>query len=222
MVSRRATSLRLRPSSPSKVKVSATGSGSEMPVDSMTNWSKRPSLARRSTSSRRSSRKVQQMQPLLISTSFSSVRDSSAPPSRISAASMFTSLMSLTITATRRPSRLFRIWLSRVVLPAPRKPESTVTGSRAASLVWGTGVLIGRPHDKGWCACVRLCSVLACITASTGGAFTVQLDDRAAQRKHVLFHPVPQGLVQVRYVELIDMAAAVADGERSETCFALA
>ena len=33
-------------------------------------------------------------------------------------------------TATRRPSRLARMWLSVVVLPAPRKPESTVTGRR--------------------------------------------------------------------------------------------
>jgi hypothetical protein len=46
------------------------------------------------------------MQPLVISTSFSSVRERLAPPSRTSAASMLTSLMSLTITATRRPSRL--------------------------------------------------------------------------------------------------------------------
>src|SRR3546814_10273108 len=39
--------------------------------------------------------------------------------------------MSLTITATRRPSRLFRMWFSKVVLPAPRKPDRTVTGSFA-------------------------------------------------------------------------------------------
>ena len=38
--------------------------------------------------------------------------------------------MSLTMTATRRPSRLCSAWLSNVVLPAPRKPESTVTGRR--------------------------------------------------------------------------------------------
>ncbi len=50
--------------------------------------------------------------------------------SRTRSASMFTSLMSLTITATRRPSRLCRTWLSRVVFPAPRKPERTVTGRR--------------------------------------------------------------------------------------------
>ena len=58
------------------------------------------------TSINRSSRRVQQMQPLDISTSFSSVRLSSAPPSRTSSASMLTSLMSLTITATRSPARL--------------------------------------------------------------------------------------------------------------------
>jgi hypothetical protein len=34
----------------------------------------------------------------------------------------------------RRPSRLERTWLSNVVLPAPRKPESTVTGRRFEGL----------------------------------------------------------------------------------------
>src|SRR3546814_5429873 len=61
-----------------------------MPVDSITNWSKRPSCASRLTSCSRSSRSVQQIQPLLISTSFSSVRDSPAPPWRTSSASIFT------------------------------------------------------------------------------------------------------------------------------------
>gem|GEM_PF-4717429 len=42
---------------------------------------------------------------------------------------MFTSLISLTITATRRFSRLLSTWLSNVVFPAPRKPDRTVTGS---------------------------------------------------------------------------------------------
>ncbi|MNV97635.1 hypothetical protein D3C71_1927820 [compost metagenome] len=70
------------------------------------------------------------MQPLLISTSFSSARDSAAPPSRTRRASILTSDMSLTMTATRRPSRLFNTWLSNVVLPAPKNPDSTVTGKR--------------------------------------------------------------------------------------------
>ena len=43
---------------------------------------------------------------------------------------MLTSDISLTITATRRPSLLFKILFKRVVLPAPKNPESTVTGSR--------------------------------------------------------------------------------------------
>ncbi|SHW55359.1 Uncharacterised protein [Mycobacteroides abscessus subsp. abscessus] len=47
---------------------------------------------------------------------------------------MFTSLISLTITATRRPSVLARMWLSRVVFPAPRNPESTVTGRSWAAV----------------------------------------------------------------------------------------
>src|SRR5690606_21407586 len=67
------------------------------------------------------------MQPLLISTSFSSAR--LRLTSRCtSLPSMLISLMSLTMTATRRPSRFLRMWLSRVLLPAPRKPDNTVTG----------------------------------------------------------------------------------------------
>jgi hypothetical protein len=77
------------------------------------------------------------MHPLDISTIFSSTRSSTAsptlPPVFTSSASMFTSLMSLTITATRLPSRLARMWLSSVVLPAPRKPDKTVTGSFSGS-----------------------------------------------------------------------------------------
>ncbi|HEX7920560.1 MAG TPA: hypothetical protein VF583_06390, partial [Bradyrhizobium sp.] len=42
---------------------------------------------------------------------------------------MFTSLMSFTITATFSPWRLFRTWFSKVVFPAPRKPDKMVTGS---------------------------------------------------------------------------------------------
>ena len=78
------------------------------------------------------------MQPLDISTSFSSVRESRGDadprgPPATSWASIFTSLMSLTITATRRPSRLASTWFRSVVLPAPRNPESTVTGRRASA-----------------------------------------------------------------------------------------
>ena len=52
--------------------------------------------------------RVQQMHPLVSSTSFSSVR-SKWPCPAMRAASMFTSLMSFTITATRRPLRLARM-----------------------------------------------------------------------------------------------------------------
>jgi hypothetical protein len=46
---------------------------------------------------------------------------------------MFTSLMSFTITATRRPSRFANTWLSSVVFPAPRNPDKTVTGNRSST-----------------------------------------------------------------------------------------
>jgi hypothetical protein len=47
----------------------------------------------------------------------------------ISSASRLTSPMSLTMTAIFMPSALFKMRFSKVVFPAPRKPESTVTGS---------------------------------------------------------------------------------------------
>ena len=48
---------------------------------------------------------------------------------------MFTSDMSLTMTAMRSPSRLRSAWLSSVVFPDPRKPESTVTGRRSVAVM---------------------------------------------------------------------------------------
>ena len=72
------------------------------------------------------------MQPLESSTSFSSVRLRAAWPEETREASVLTSLMSLTMTATLRFWRLARMWLRRVVLPAPRKPERTVTGMRGS------------------------------------------------------------------------------------------
>ena len=47
---------------------------------------------------------------------------------------MFTSDISLTITATRRPSRLFKTLFKSVVLPAPRNPDRTVTGRRVSDM----------------------------------------------------------------------------------------
>ena len=78
--------------------------------------------------------RVQQMQPFDISTSVSSVRERFAPPSRTRSASMLTSLMSLTITATFLPSLFERTWFNKVVLPAPRKPDSTETGRRLSTV----------------------------------------------------------------------------------------
>ena len=61
------------PAASLKVNVSATGSGSEMPDDSIKMWS-RPSGfdANFAISTNKSSRRVQQMQPLLNATIFSS------------------------------------------------------------------------------------------------------------------------------------------------------
>mmetsp|Transcript_95376 Transcript_95376/g.269943 ORF Transcript_95376/g.269943 Transcript_95376/m.269943 type:complete len:386 (+) Transcript_95376:442-1599(+) len=134
-VSSSATSPSDLPSSSAKVNVSATWSGSEMPEDSTTRWSKRRSAARPPISFSRSSRSVQQMQPFDSSTSFSSLRR--MRDSCTSAASMFTSAMSFTITATRKPSRFPRMCFSSVVFPAPSIPLMTVTGSFSATALAG-------------------------------------------------------------------------------------
>ena len=51
------------------------------------------------------------------------------PPSEINFASIFTSPMSFTITATLYPSWFVKIWFIRVVLPAPKYPVSIVIGT---------------------------------------------------------------------------------------------
>ena len=64
-LARLAASFSLTPVAASvKVKVSATGIGSEMPEDSISTWSNRSSAASEESDSSRSSRSVQQMQPL--------------------------------------------------------------------------------------------------------------------------------------------------------------
>ena len=73
----------------------------------------------------RSPRTVQQMQPLFISNTSSSA-------SSTSASSTPTSPNSFSITAIRRPCRSVRMRLSKVVLPEPRKPVRTVTGTRSS------------------------------------------------------------------------------------------
>lgn len=82
------------------------------------------------------------MKPLLISTRFTPVRDRMAPaflaPRSTSEASMLTLLMSLTCTVTRSPSRLSSAWFSSAVLPAPTKPDNTMTGRRVKVLIIAT------------------------------------------------------------------------------------
>ena len=88
------------------------------------------------------------MQPLDISTSFSSTRLRVAPcPTR--RASTLTSLMSLTITATFKPARLLRMWFRTVVFPAPRKPDRTVTGNRGGVFGFRRAVSIAGPRGVG-------------------------------------------------------------------------
>src|SRR4051812_46528009 len=74
----------------------------------------------------KSPRTVQQMQPLFISTICSSVRSRISPSTPLSP-------NSFSITAILWPWSSFRMRLSSVVLPAPRKPVRMVTGTMFCS-----------------------------------------------------------------------------------------
>mmetsp|Transcript_16282 Transcript_16282/g.41338 ORF Transcript_16282/g.41338 Transcript_16282/m.41338 type:complete len:206 (-) Transcript_16282:62-679(-) len=113
----------------STIKVWATGLGSAMPVVSMMIASK-SSLRSRSlrTVLVRSVLTVQQTQPLSISTICSSLC------CLMIASSTPTAPNSFSMTANLRPwLGSFRMWLTRVVFPAPRNPVMTVTGRRGPS-----------------------------------------------------------------------------------------
>mmetsp|Transcript_150097 Transcript_150097/g.418194 ORF Transcript_150097/g.418194 Transcript_150097/m.418194 type:complete len:238 (-) Transcript_150097:348-1061(-) len=133
-------------------KVWATGAGSARPVVSISTPSRslpdfdtfltiflRPAI--------RSPRTVQQMQPLFISTMFSSVVR--GPVSR-SSSSMPTSPNSFSMTAMRFPWFSFRIRFSKVVLPLPRNPVMTVTGTLSgftrASIVASSALALFAPR----------------------------------------------------------------------------
>ncbi|MPN09109.1 hypothetical protein SDC9_156397 [bioreactor metagenome] len=103
------------------------------------------------------------------------------------------------------------MWLSKVVLPAPRKPDSTVTGSRACGGGTCASVCImesrksesrkaqsQRRSGAGWRAC---------------RAFAMQLDVGMPQGKAVVPRPVVQAVPQLFIDELVHMAASVTDGE---------
>mmetsp|Transcript_41234 Transcript_41234/g.131023 ORF Transcript_41234/g.131023 Transcript_41234/m.131023 type:complete len:217 (+) Transcript_41234:503-1153(+) len=112
-------------------KVWATGAGSARPVVSTITPSRSLPVLREFfiiflRPAMRSPRTVQQMQPLFISTMFSSVVR--GPASR-SSSSMPTSPNSFSMTAMRLPWFSFRMRFSNVVFPLPRKPVMTVTGT---------------------------------------------------------------------------------------------
>src|SRR5262245_49532916 len=74
------------------------------------------------------------MQPFASSTTFSSGQASTPQPLRISP-SMPTSPNSLTMIASRLPPAFSRMLRISVVLPAPRKPVTTVQGMRDSDAV---------------------------------------------------------------------------------------
>mmetsp|Transcript_44518 Transcript_44518/g.112636 ORF Transcript_44518/g.112636 Transcript_44518/m.112636 type:complete len:301 (-) Transcript_44518:39-941(-) len=117
------------------VKVRMMGAGLASPVVSIMMWSK--SLRRFSSRSKimsmRSPRTVQQRQPLLSIMMVSSVFSAT----ETSLLSMSISPNSFSMMATRRPWSLVSRLFSVVVLPLPRKPVSTVMGTRLSTLGGG-------------------------------------------------------------------------------------
>ena len=110
----------------------SSGLGRARPEVSIRIWSGRGSRASNvSTVGMKSSATVQQMQPLASSTTFSAGQSGIAQPFRMSPSTPSVP-NSLTTTASRRPLALRIRWLISVVLPAPRKPVTMVTGILAS------------------------------------------------------------------------------------------
>mmetsp|Transcript_20666 Transcript_20666/g.58050 ORF Transcript_20666/g.58050 Transcript_20666/m.58050 type:complete len:431 (+) Transcript_20666:615-1907(+) len=114
-------------SSSSNQSDAATGPGSAMPVVSMMTWSKRPFASiNRSIAKGSSSRTSQQTQPLASSIHFSN--HSPFGPRIVAASRPVVADSSFWMTAILSPCFCPSTCRSSVVLPAPRKPESSVTG----------------------------------------------------------------------------------------------
>mmetsp|Transcript_23792 Transcript_23792/g.62339 ORF Transcript_23792/g.62339 Transcript_23792/m.62339 type:complete len:322 (-) Transcript_23792:94-1059(-) len=128
-------------------KVCATGAGSAMPVVSITMPSsfKVPACTRfasLSSTTTKSCLTVQQMHPFIISMISSSACILVFFFSKSS--SMPTSPNSFSITANFLPCCCVRMWFNNVVLPEPRNPVSTVTGTLSASSI----AAMSRPVKK--------------------------------------------------------------------------
>ncbi len=106
------------------------------------------------------------------------------------------------------------MWFSKVVLPAPRKPDSTVTGKlpgegevEVAWLILGISIMARAGSLDGDSA------VRGLFTCAAGRALAVKLDGGLAQGECVLAHPVPQAAADFRVDEFVDLPAFVADRE---------
>ena len=149
--SRRSRSLR----SASHSRVCTTGPGRATPVVSMSTPSRAAALGSSALSAlRRSWRTVQQRQPFLSTTI------SSSPPCRSSSWSIASSPSSFSMTSSFLPCFSLRIRLSSVDLPAPKKPVTTVTGSRRSAVHESSSAVdsIGgaaRPRCGSWRARAR-------------------------------------------------------------------
>mmetsp|Transcript_4468 Transcript_4468/g.11063 ORF Transcript_4468/g.11063 Transcript_4468/m.11063 type:complete len:220 (+) Transcript_4468:669-1328(+) len=109
------------------VNISATCSGSLTPELSTTMASNFRSFASSAIALTRSVRSVQQMQPFCSSTSVSLFASVRVPRTRF--ASTLIAATSFTTTATFLSPASSRMRFSKVVLPAPRKPDSKDTGT---------------------------------------------------------------------------------------------
>src|SRR5271156_7071895 len=124
------------------MRLRTTSVGSATPLVSITMTSGRGSRRSRMASVRsRSPSSEQQIQPLLRLTT---------PPAApvISSASMFIAPKSLTTAAIRLPPACASRWFTTVVLPAPRKPATSTTGTDISVLGNGPTHRLARPRRQ--------------------------------------------------------------------------
>ncbi len=118
-----------------QAKACTSGFGNARPEVSMMIWSGGSGRSRSACMvGRKSSATVQQMHPLASST-ISSSSQPSMPQARSRSPSMPRSPNSLTTIARRRPAAFSSRWRTRLVLPAPRKPVTTVAGIFGLSMI---------------------------------------------------------------------------------------
>mmetsp|Transcript_13328 Transcript_13328/g.37723 ORF Transcript_13328/g.37723 Transcript_13328/m.37723 type:complete len:259 (+) Transcript_13328:777-1553(+) len=153
----------------------------------------------------RSPRTVQQIQPLFISMICSTPSSSRSVLEAISASSTPTSPNSFSITANTFPCEPRRMWLSRVVLPLPKKPVSMWAGTLPCA---STRSFSRKPSS--WASWSRRHSSCRSITLPSPGANAAAAASSAALRRS------PPRLIRMSARDAYRAASARADSAGSD------